>query len=323
MKLISTRQSKNRCYLVAALILALTLPSMAAENGWTELKFPVHETITGISFVSPKLGYVVTSGSKYARTNDSGKTWNVYTLGKEDPQYDDVFFLNADTGIICGQRGFAARTTDGCKNWVRSFWGDTTIWLTSVIMLEGGSAVMVGLIPGEMPKGEVFRSTDAALNWKQLPDSGYGFGELFYRKGEPICFQSYGKLHYSVDSGRTWSTLKTVAGKTGRATSFYGQTGVICGNNAMIACTWDRGRTWTPIESREEKVHFTSVELVDQDTGYVAGTSSTLMKTINAGKSWRPEPVLKDTVDFACMKLVGKYLYIGGTNGVLLRKKVK
>jgi len=324
MKLNNNQQPKNRSCLLAALLLALALPSLlTAADQWTELPFPVRETITGISFVSPSTGYVVTSGAKYARTTDSGKTWNVYTLAKDDPPYDDIFFLNADTGVICGRQGFVARTSDGCKSWVRTFWGDTTIWFTSVALLGGGAAALVGLIPGEMPKGVAFRSSDAALNWTQLPDLGYGYGELFYHKGDPLCFQSWGKLHYSLDSGKTWSTLNTGSGKTGRATAFYGQTGVICGNLGMLSSSSDRGRTWTPSSLDKPDIHFTSAVLIDEKTGYVAGTGGTVMKTTNGGKLWLPEVVLKDPIDFACMKLVGDYLYIGGVDGVIMRKKAK
>jgi len=323
MKLNNNQQPKNGSSLLTALLITLALPSLlTAADEWKELPFPVRETITGMSFLSPGFGYVVTDGAKYARTTDSGKTWNVYTLAKDDPPYDDVFFLNKDTGVICGQRGFVARTSDGCKNWTRTFWGDTTIWFTSVVMLGGDAAVLVGLIPGDL-KGVLFRSSDAALNWRQVPDSGLGFGELFYRKGDPLCFQSWGKLHYSTDSGKTWSTLKTASGKTGRATAFYGQTGVICGNMAMIATSSDRGRSWNPVSLDKPEINFTSVALVDEKTGYIAGTGGTVMRTVDGGKVWVPEVVLKDPVDFACMTLVGDYLYIGGVDGVIVRKKVK
>lgn len=318
------QQPKNLIGVLAVLMLALAIPALvSAEDAWTELPFPVRETITGISFVSPSLGYVVTSGAKYARTADSGKTWKVYSLGKDDPLYDDVFFLNKDTGIICGRNGFVARTTDGCKNWVRTFWGDTTIWFTSVVMISSDAAMLVGLIPGDIPKGVLFRSYDGGLNWRQVPDSGFGFGELFYRKGDPLCFQSWGRLHYSLDSGKTWSTLKIGSGKTGRATAFYGQTGVICGNLAMLSYSSDRGRTWNPITIDRPELRFTSVVLIDEQTGYVAGTGGTVMKTTNGGRLWLPEFVLSDPIDFACMKLVGDYLYIGGVDGVIVRKKVR
>ena len=318
------QQPKNRISLLTILIAVAFAPAvLPAADTWTELPFPARETITGISFVSPSIGYVVTSGGKYARTLDSGKSWKAFLLSQEEPPYDDVFFLNKDTGIICGRNGFVARTIDGCRNWTRTFWGDTMISFTSVAILGQDAAVLIGLKPGDLPKGVAFRSPNAGQDWVQLPDSGFGFGELFYKKGNPLCFQSYGKLHYSIDSGKTWSALKTGSGKAGRATAFYGQTGVICGSMAMISVSSDRGRTWNPVTMELQDVHFTSVVLADEETGYIAGTAGTLMKTSDGGKSWSPEKVLNDPVDFACMQLVGNYLYIGGADGVLVRKKVK
>jgi photosystem II stability/assembly factor-like uncharacterized protein len=318
------QQPKKRFLLRAMLLLLMLLPTiLVGAEQWTILPFPIHETITGLSFPTPDIGYAVTSGGKYARSIDSGKTWKGYVLSKDEPAYEDVFFLNKDTGVICGRRGFVARTIDGCKNWTRAFWGDTMISFTSVVILGPDAAVLIGLIPGDLLKGVAYRSRDAGLNWVQLPDSGFGFGELFYHTGDPLCFQSYGKLHYSLDSGKTWSTLKTSMGKAGRATAFYGQTGVICGGMAMLSTSTDRGRTWTSVTMDKPDVHFTSVALVDEMNGYIAGTAGTVMKTVDGGKVWSPESVLKEPIDFACMQVVGNYLFIGGADGALVRKKVK
>lgn len=318
------QQSKNRFFLLTLLILSLLSPTaLFGAESWTQLNFPVRETVTGISFVSPSTGYAVTSGGKYARTVDSGNTWKAYVLSKEEPAYDDVFFLNKDTGIICGRNGFVARTTDGCKNWTRTFWGDTMISFTSVAIMGSNAAVLVGLKPGDLPKGVLFRSANAGQDWVQLPDSGFGFGELYYHKGDPLCFQSYGKLHYSVDSGKTWSTLNTGSGKAGRATAFFGQTGVICGNMAMISVSSDRGRNWNPITMDKPELHFTSVVLVDDKTGFIAGTGGTVMKTVDGGNTWLPELAVKEPVDFACMNLIGNYLFVGGADGVIVRKKIR
>jgi photosystem II stability/assembly factor-like uncharacterized protein len=318
------QQSKNRFFpLTMFVVIALAPAVLFGADSWTDLKFPVRETVTGISFVSPSTGYAVTSGGKYARTLDSGNTWKAFVLSKEEPPYDDVFFLNKDTGIICGRNGFVARTIDGCKNWTRTFWGDTMIAFTSVAIMSKNAAVMIGLKPGDLPRGVIFRSPNAGQDWVQLPDSGFGFGELYYHKGDPLCFQSYGKLHYSVDSGKTWSTLNTGSGKAGRATAFYGQTGIICGNMAMIAVSSDRGRNWNPITMDKPEIHFTSVVLLDEKTAYIVGTAGTVMKTVDGGTVWSPELAMTEPVDFACMHLVGDYLYIGGADGVILRKKVR
>ncbi|MFZ1684477.1 MAG: YCF48-related protein, partial [Candidatus Zixiibacteriota bacterium] len=160
-----------------------------------------------MSFYSPDSGYVSLAGAGYGRTFDGGKSWKIYTVRKgQDSAFEDICFVSGDTGIICGRFGMLYRTVDGCKMW-ESIWlpdNDKTPWLTSVALMHGGGGVMVGLKPGQPPTGVGYRTEDAGKTWSKIDVKGLAFGEIFYRPGEPICFQSWGRLNYSIDQGKTW-----------------------------------------------------------------------------------------------------------------------
>jgi photosystem II stability/assembly factor-like uncharacterized protein len=321
-KRMNRRQTKNALALTLwAVLTLLSATSLSAQEKWTELKFPIRgEAVMGMAFPSPDTAIVVTDKGHYARSFDGCKTWKAFSIRK-DPPFEDVYFLNNDSGMICGRDGVIYRTVDGTKGWDGAITGDSVSWFTSCIMITGKIAIVAGIDFRTM-KGVAYRTVDGSLNWTKLPDMGLGYGELFYEKGGPLCIQSYGRLHYSLDSGKTWSTLNTTNGKTGRATAFKGQTGVICGSAAMIAYSKDRGKTWKAVEISND-CNFTAVAMVDEKIGYICGTKATLLKTSDGGESWFPEIVMKDPVDFACMKLAGNYLYIGGVDGVIMRKKVR
>jgi photosystem II stability/assembly factor-like uncharacterized protein len=316
-----TRQSKNCLLLVLAVLVAASGAAYAQE--WKLTRIPAHETVTGLSFTSPNDGWLVTSGAKVAQTHDAGKTWAIFTLQKGDPTFEDVCFFKPDSGMICGRNGVIYRTPDGGKGWKPSAVGDTISWFTSIVMVSSQVAVVVGLVPDGKLTGVAYRTVNGGLSWRKIPDMGFGYGELFYRKGEPLCFQSWGKLHYSLDSGKTWSTLNTASGKTGRTISFFNQTGVICGNESMIARSSDRGRSWTPLTATYD-ADLTGVALVNDSTGYICGTGGTVLKTIDGGKRWVKENVIPEApVDFSCMQLVGNTLFIGGADGMIASKKVR
>lgn len=312
--------------LVARAALCSLLPFLVSSSvlaqGWERVKLPIDETVTGLSFISPDTGYIVTSGAKYARTFDGCKTWKFYTIRK-DSSFEDVCFLNKDTGMICGSYGTIYRTIDGCKNWDAIWLPDPNdpVWLTSVLLLPGRIGLMVGLVPGNPPSSEAFRSEDGGRTWTKLPAMGLAYGELFYRSGDPICFQSWGKLNYSMDKGKTWSSMKVPSVKPTRATSFFKNTGVLCGNSGAVACTIDRGKTWKTVE-QNSGINFTAALLVDEETGYIAGTGGSIFKTTDAGTTWQAEK-LPVSVDFAGLYQVGDYVYACGADGVILRTKIK
>lgn len=315
-------QPKNRtCALCATALLALVLFAATALSAadWRAKRAPLEETITGISFPSPMVGFFVTSGGKFGMTSDGGEAWTVFSLS-DKAIFEDVFFKNNDTGLAVGRFGRIYRTIDGGKQWEdRHLKTDSTSWLTSVVFLKDSVALATGLVPGAAKDGILYRSTDYGMNWTKVDISGIGFGELFYAKGSPVCFQSFGKLHYSTDQGATWQTLSTVSGKPGRSTAFYNNTGVLCGNDAMCAFSHDRGKTWTTVPM-EGGAALTSAILVNDSLGYISGTGGFILKTTDGGKTWKKEENIPITVDLADITTNGRKVFAVGQNGFILIK---
>jgi photosystem II stability/assembly factor-like uncharacterized protein len=307
---------------ILAAVLLFSLAGAAQAQGWEQVKLPMNESVTGMSWVNHDTGYVVTSGAKYGRTFDGGRTWKFYTV-QHDSTFEDVYFLNKDTGIVCGRFARAHRTVDGCKNWeiIQLPENDRSIWLTSALLLPGGIGLMVGIIEGESPQGVLYRSEDAGKTWTRQSVKGLAFGELFYHPGDPICFQSWGRLYYSMDKGKTWSSMSVPSSKPTRATTFFKNSGILCGNNGAILCTADRGKTWQGVKSGGT-ANFTSALLLNEKTGYIAGTGGTLLKTTDGGQNWTPEK-LPVSVDFAGLYNSGEFVYAYGASGVILRLRLK
>lgn len=300
------------------LLLAALLAPVAGAQRWEKVNFPIPENITGLCFVNSEIGYAVTSSANIARTFDGGRTWQVARMPSQTP-LEDVFFLNRDTGLACGRKGVLYRTVNGGSTWEDRSLGDTMLYLTSVRLLEPTVGLVLGLKPdsAKRPVGVLARSNDGGITWKWLPVTGMGFGEMFYRPGSPVCFQSWGQIHYSNDLGATWQTRRSIDGRPARATAFYGSTGIICGNSGVCAYSNDGGSTWNKV-SADEDVHLTSAVLVNDKLGYIAGTGATILKTTDGGKTWIKETIPVET-DFYCLCLVGNRLFAAGKNGQMIR----
>jgi photosystem II stability/assembly factor-like uncharacterized protein len=310
---------KTRVLIATAI--ALLTPLVGAQT-WEKVSFPVPENITGLCFLNSSTGYAVTSGAAVASTTDGGKTWTAGRMKYGIP-LEDVCFRNKDTGYVCGRKGLLSRTVDGGAVWEDRSIEDSTAFMISIRPLDAINVLALGLVRDSTGRisGVAYRSIDGGKKWTKLPDMGLGFGELFYRPGSPICFQSWGLLHYSTDLGATWQSRPTTQGKPGRATAFYAKTGVICGNNGMAAYTADGGTTWNQVNA-DEAVSFTSVALVNDKLGYMAGTGGTIMKTVDGGKTWAQETV-PVTFDIYELCLAGRYLYAAGKDGNIIRTSVE
>ena len=298
--------------------------SAVCGQGWEPIGFPLSEAVTGMSFLSPDTAFVVTSAGSFVRTYNGGKTWVAGShSGLAGIALEDICFLNTEVGAVCGRRGAIYWTNNGGQKWSDCSVKDTLAWFLSIQLFDARTAVLVGISrdTASVLSGLLYRTTDAGATWSRVPQNGVGFGELFYRVGSPICFQSYGELHFSRDLGATWETRRTLGGKPARATAFFGKSGIIAGNQGACAYSSDGGQNWTSV-SMPDKFHFTSAVLVDDKIGYVAGIGPAVFKTTDGGKTWTD---ITAGVDFDVyeLRLVGKKLYAAGTKGGMARRSAR
>ena len=116
---------------VAATLLIFTLNSRAFAGNWEAINFPVKEAITGIFFVNPDTGFVVTVGGKFGATYDGAKNWLILQVTPNVP-LEDLYFLDTKNGIVCGRNGTILSTTDGGRSWQSPSYSYTILWLFDI-----------------------------------------------------------------------------------------------------------------------------------------------------------------------------------------------
>jgi len=164
-------------------------------------------------------------------------------------------------------------------------------------------------------------TVDGGKTW--VPQTGLGMGtwRFFHRPGQPLYLLSFGQLHMSIDSGKTWTTTRTVEGPPGRTLSLYGRTGLIGGQAGMLAVSNDGGVRWRANNQGEEEQILASY-LLDETTGYIGGYRAILKRTVDGGATWTTV-AMPAQMDIAEFYLSGSYLYAVGTRGGIMREKVK
>ena len=308
-------------YLAAALIM-LSLAGQVSSQEWQTIEFPSNNDLTGVCFVHPDTGFVVTNFGEFGRTFDGGKSWSMAQV-TSGAALEDVSFISGNLGFVCGRGASLYRTTDGGANWDNMTLKDTIPWLYDIEMLTGRIVVVAGATRASAPpyEGLLLRSTDGGETFDRLNSVGLGYKEFFYRKGGPLYLLTIGAVSQSNDFGENWKTRKTGDEKVGRSLSYAGSAAVIAGPRGMCSYSADSGRTWRANNRSEDEVYI-AVEMIDEKTGYIGGHPGVLLKTEDGGRTWSDEtPATKFTVlDFY---LIADRLYAVGSGGAMAVKEVK
>jgi photosystem II stability/assembly factor-like uncharacterized protein len=317
-----TLAHQTKKLLLTALLPGLILTSAATAQTWQVVDFPSLDNLTGVSFLSPDTGYVVSSSGKIARTTDAGKTWGGVQI--TSASLEDVFFANSTTVYVCGTRGGVFKSEDGGRTWKNRSMNDTSMTLLSIRRLSPQSLLVLGLTRDSARSniGVAMRSTDDGATWKALPAMGTSYGEMLVTPDKTVCFLSWGALHTSNDFGATWHDLKLPDGKPGRVMDVIGRTAIMAGNFGQIAHSSDGGKTWEQMPLPQEESHFTSAVLINDHEGYIAGFASRVYYTSDGGRKWMREP-LPRACNLIAMTKIGDRLWAVGADGIILWKKIK
>jgi len=300
----------------------LILCSSVVSQGWEVVNSPTEENITGICSVHPDTFFIVTNKGNLARTDDAGKSWQVFGVAA-DITLEDVSFSNSRRGVVCGRNGAIYLTNDGGVTWKNKSIVDTLPWFMDVEMFDAQTGLVIGMTRDSASPfgGLAFRTTDGGQTWKKQKQLGLGYSEILYHPQGPVYLLAFGRLHHSDDLGKSWKSVKTVEGLPARTISIFGKTGILAGPQGMFAFSSDSGKTWTKLEKWSDKLYI-AAELVNEKVGYVGGTNATMMRTADGGRTWKRE-LMAISFDVLDMCLIGDRLFAVGSDGSIIAKKVR
>lgn len=198
-------------------------------------------------------------------------TWSTTSAPTVDFRYDDIYFLNPDTG------------------WAISLWDS---W-------------------SQIQQGTVLKTTDGGVSWQKLVDSSkavfrdvgflnsqIGFIGTLESGGTP---QDTAILYKTNDGGTTWNIVLNLPGP--RPAGICGMH--VVNDSTIYACgrypgpsgfykTTDYGNTWSYINMNPYAGGLVDIFFFDPDTGFVVGTngvipdsSGIILSTTDGGNSWQ------------------------------------
>ncbi len=309
------------------LLFFLSVGNLEAQSEWQKHESPVKADLHNIFFADNKVGWIVTlSTGAILHTKDAGENW-VVQARHDSISYEDIYFLNQDTGWISGEKGLLLKTTDGGKHWSKLQIADKKSWIYAIYFSNKQNGIAVGMHPGRPLK--VFLKTNDGDTWNNLEK---GVPEAFYtditfiNKNEGYA----GGLQYILhtgDGGNSWqkqfpdSTTNANEKTVIRDISFVNaQNGWAVGHRGLILKTED-GESWQQHE-KFTKNRLRDIAFVDLSEGYIVGDSNkdpgVLYRTDDGGKTW--QTVLYNAPALHRIEITESKIWLVGDDGTILSK---
>jgi photosystem II stability/assembly factor-like uncharacterized protein len=220
----------------------------------------------------------------------------------------DVFFINAQTGWICGDSGKILKTTNGGTNWLLKNTPSTyTLRAIRFTDLNYGYSVG-GVNPGNpfcMDNNVILKTTNGGENWYIIPgacdpgDIYYDVAVLnkdtvfvTYAGTDNTCYNNSGGSFRSFNTGSNWTQfvgghmkgVSFINSNTGWLSSYGGGGSPLSGYYTLYKTT-NTGLNWTIIYQDTGVTNTGKIKFIDAATGFIS--RGMLRKTTNSGNNWQ------------------------------------
>lgn len=150
------------------------LISTNSGNAWTTINTGISFKLNSIFFVSDFVGYVVGDGATILKTVNGGQVWNFQSSGMNTPSLTDVYFTDANTGIITGSIGgsdesILFRTTNGGSVWTTDNFSGTTLNALGFFPDNSTGFAVGGSIAGNT--STILKTTSQGFSWSPIASS--------------------------------------------------------------------------------------------------------------------------------------------------------
>ncbi len=200
-----------------------------------------NRNIVSISMLNNLTGYVIANKSDSSSvyyTADSASNFSIKFTSIAS-RLNDVFFINAASGWVCGNNGLISRTTDSGANWI-----------TQTVSTENYNSISfvnstLGYICGS--NGKVVKTTNGGINWISLTSnttkSLYGIAS---DSAFAYCCGDSGTIIKTTNNGTNWTLQNPITILNLRSCEKINSNKIILsGDRGIIVYTTNGGTNWS------------------------------------------------------------------------------
>jgi photosystem II stability/assembly factor-like uncharacterized protein len=265
-------------------------------------------------FVNENTVFAIGERLAYKSTN-GGISWNAIGPGGLGNNFHSAYFINANSGIIVGDRGEITRTSNSGNTWLSysPFWRDVAE--SDFGSHDTGFAVT---------RNAVYRTADGGQSWNELPLSpnpplnGYfDHCDFFSRDTGFVTAAEPVRFYKTTNAGQTWTLVYPMPAASNHykitGHSFINKdTGYIVTNIGVakgLFKTYNGGLTWSEIGSSQD---FTLIQFLSDQVGY-ATKYDKVFRTLDGGSTWLERPTY-DFIELTAMHFISPAKGFVGSN---------
>jgi len=296
------------CFSLLPVVVATTLfpvstPKANQELVWSAQSSGVMAKLSGVAFVDHNRGWVVGSNGTLLITEDGGAKWRRQALPERqrNEALNDVWFFNADHGLLLGEYGMFNRKGD-------IDWSERIFLLRSRDRGANWEAGALARLPvqhaTEQARGQATGQTTRRP--ENVSDRNQRDGSDVLKPGQrpsdPVLLRmafakdqvgwavgEAGTIQYTNDGGETWKLQEPPTRKLLYDVAVVdNKQAWAVGAGGTVLRTVDGGQNWKEQSSGVTQT-LRAVQFVDAKRGWAVGTKGTIITTINGGARWQPQ----------------------------------
>ncbi len=275
-----------------------------SDGGQTWVNQPSGTTrrLFDVQFIDHLNGWAVggwSDGSTYLvlRTTNGGQTWVNQSFGSaSSPTIQAVFFIDAQTGWICGKADglpFVQKTTDGGASWVNQVLPSFTGTGKSCNDIDFASAdIGWATTDRNNQDGAVIHTTDGGTTWTIQTTTDCDLNRIDVQDAQHVALMcrdngSTGQkiVKITTDGGTTWTTNNSPTFSYN--ISYVGSSIWIGAEIARILRSSDFGANW---DYQFQSYYLQSVDWIDNNSAWIVSKFSEptglALRTDDGGSNW-------------------------------------
>lgn len=295
---------------------------------------PQPNLLRRIDAVDANTWFAAGANGTFMRTTNAGLNWYFHHFcGRVGLTYDvsqnySLWFFNAATGIVAGDKGYIGRTTNGGITFDSVAAGliiplnqrAQGIWFfdANTGFAAAGSGSGFG--------GTIVKTTNGGINWVSVnTTSASAYTSVWGIDANTVFItQTDGKVLKTTNSGINWVESAVVTGPFMYDITFLNSnTGFITGGGGNIYRTTNAGATWDSVGSGQNNWSLFQVKIVSASEIYAVGDPGFLYKSTDAGATWTGLPinVTGPAITFVWYSLdkAGSTLILSGDYGIVAK----
>lgn len=253
-------------------------------TNWINVAYPLPENSLSDVVISGPTTIWALGNALVLKSTNSGTNWVKMTAPNR--YWSAGYFLNDNTGWICGTTDTIIKTTNGGVNWTIH---QNNLYADSYNYGIHFTSSLIGFMCGFdaiLNKGYILRTINGGSSWAEIFQTTASMQTITMINSNTGFATSTGKIFKTTNSGTNWSEF-TISG----AGALYGlnfpvneQTGYTGGIGGKMYKTTNAGVNWYQITSGTTN-HIRAIDFnfSSNTTGYAVGNAGTILYTTNGG----------------------------------------